>query len=40
VLEAVGTRDARALLEEWAKEDPAGVRGREAAAALTRLGRP
>jgi hypothetical protein len=40
VLEAVGTREARTLLEEWSKADPTGVRGREAAAALTRLGRP
>jgi hypothetical protein len=40
VLEAVGTRDARTLLEEWAKADPTGAQGREATAALIRLGRP
>jgi WD40 repeat protein len=39
VLEALGTPAARALLEEWAKGDPAAAPTREAAAALARLGR-
>jgi hypothetical protein len=39
VLEALGTPAARALLAEWATGDPAAAATREAAAALTRLGR-
>jgi hypothetical protein len=39
VLEALGTPAAQAVLEEWAKGDPAAAWTREAAASLTRLGR-